>query len=119
MPNNAAGSSGSNQGPLNPALTDAVKGRIDALKAADPGNIAPVPVDLVTASASGLDPEISIAAAQYQVRRIAAVRGIPEESVRGMIEREMRGRVFGFFGEPRINVLALNMALDGKTAHTR
>jgi K+-transporting ATPase ATPase C chain len=119
MPNNAAGSSGSNQGPLNPALTDAVKGRIDALKAADPGNIASVPVDLVTASASGLDPEISVAAAQYQVRRIAAVRGIPEESVRAMIEREMRGRVFGFFGEPRVNVLALNMALDGKTAHTR
>jgi K+-transporting ATPase ATPase C chain len=119
MPNNAAGSSGSNLGPLNPAFTDAVRGRIDALKAADPGNTAPVPVDLVTASASGLDPEISVAAAQYQVRRIAAARGMQEESVRGMIEHEMRGRVFGFFGEPRVNVLALNLALDGKTAHTR
>jgi K+-transporting ATPase ATPase C chain len=119
MPNNAAGSSGSNLGPLNPAFTDAVKGRIDALKAADPGNTAPVPVDLVTASASGLDPEISVAAAQYQVRRIAAARGMQEERVRGMIEQEMRGRVFGFFGEPRVNVLALNLALDGKTAHTR
>ncbi|WP_377702033.1 potassium-transporting ATPase subunit KdpC [Pseudoduganella sp. UC29_71] len=119
MANNAAGSGGSNLGPLNPALTDAVKARIDALKAADPGNPAPVPVDLVTASASGLDPEISVAAAQYQVRRIAAARGLDAEHVRVLIEREMRGRVFGFFGEPRVNVLALNLALDGKTAHTR
>jgi len=119
MANNAAGSGGANQGPLNPALTDAVKGRIDALKAADPGNTAPVPVDLVTASASGLDPEISVAAAQYQVRRIAAARGLDAEQVRVLIERQMRGRVFGFFGEPRVNVLALNLALDGKTAHTR
>jgi K+-transporting ATPase ATPase C chain len=119
MANNAAGSGGSNLGPLNPALTDAVKARIDALKAADPGNPAPVPVDLVTASASGLDPEISVAAAQYQVRRIAAARGLDVEHVRVLIEREMRGRVFGFFGEPRVNVLALNLALDGKTAHTR
>lgn len=119
MANNAAGSGGSNLGPLNPALTDAVKARIDALKAADPGNPAPVPVDLVTASASGLDPEISVAAAQYQVRRIAAARGLDVEHVRALIEREMRGRVFGFFGEPRVNVLALNLALDGKTEHTR
>jgi K+-transporting ATPase ATPase C chain len=119
MANNAAGSGGSNLGPLNPALTDAVKARIDALKAADPGNPAPVPVDLVTASASGLDPEISVAAAQYQVRRIAAARGLDAEHVRVLIEREMRDRVFGFFGEPRVNVLALNLALDGKTAHTR
>jgi K+-transporting ATPase ATPase C chain len=119
MANNAAGSSGSNQGPLNPALTDAVKGRIEALKAADPGNTAPVPVDLVTASASGLDPEISVAAARYQVRRIAAARGLDTEHVRALIEREMRGRVFGFFGEPRVNVLALNLALDGKSTHTR
>ena len=119
MANNAAGSGGANQGPLNPALTDAVKSRIDALKAADPGNTAPVPVDLVTASASGLDPEISVAAAQYQVRRIAAARGLDAEQVRVLIERQMRGRVFGFFGEPRVNVLALNLALDGKSAHTR
>lgn len=119
MANNAAGSGGSNQGPLNPALTDAVKTRIDALRAADPGNTAPVPVDLVTASASGLDPDISVAAARYQVRRIAAARGIGTEHVRVLIEREARGRSFGFFGEPRVNVLALNLALDGKTAHTR
>ena len=119
MANNAAGSGGANQGPLNPALTGAVKGRIDALKAADPGNTAPVPVDLVTASASGLDPEISVAAAQYQVRRVAAARGLDAEQVRVLVERQMRGRVFGFFGEPRVNVLALNLALDGKSAHTR
>ena len=119
MANNAAGSGGSNQGPLNPALTEAVKARIDALRAADPGNTAPVPVDLVTASASGLDPDISVAAARYQVRRIAAARGIGTEHVRVLIEREARGRSFGFFGEPRVNVLALNLALDGKTAHTR
>lgn len=119
MANNAAGSGGSNQGPLNPALTEAVKARIDALRAADPGNTAPVPVDLVTASASGLDPDISVAAARYQVRRIAAARGIDTEHVRVLIEREARGRSFGFFGEPRVNVLALNLALDGKTAHTR
>lgn len=119
MANNAAGSSGSNQGPLNPALVDAVKGRIDALQAADPGNTAPVPVDLVTASASGLDPEISLAAARYQAGRIAAARGMAPEQVRLLIERETRGRAFGFFGEPRVNVLALNLALDGKSAHTR
>ena len=119
MANNAAGSGGSNQGPLNPALTEAVKARIDALRAADPGNTAPVPVDLVTASASGLDPDISLAAAQYQMRRIAAARGIGTEHVRVLIEREARGRSFGLFGEPRVNVLALNLALDGKTAHTR
>ena len=119
MANNAAGSGGSNQGPLNPALTEAVKARIDALKAADPGNTAPVPVDLVTASASGLDPDISLAAARYQVRRIAAARGIDTEHVRVLIEREARGSSFGFFGEPRVNVLALNLALDGKTAHIR
>lgn len=119
MANNAAGSGGSNQGPLNPALVDAVKSRIDALKAADPGNTAPVPVDLVTASASGLDPEISLAAAQYQVGRIAAARGIDAAQVQALIVKETRGRAFGFFGEPRVNVLALNLALDGKTAHTR
>ncbi|CAN7570787.1 potassium-transporting ATPase subunit KdpC [Pseudoduganella sp. LjRoot289] len=119
MANNASGSSGSNQGPLNPALVDAVKSRIDALKAADPGNTASVPVDLVTASASGLDPEISLAAAQYQVGRIAAARALDAAQVQAIIVRETRGRSFGFFGEPRVNVLALNLALDGKTAHTR
>lgn len=119
MANNAGGSSGSNQGPLNPALVEAVKGRIEALKAADPANAAPIPVDLVTASASGLDPDISLAAAQYQASRIAAARGMTEVQVRGIIDREARGRSFGFFGEPRVNVLALNLALDGKSAHTR
>ena len=119
MPNNAAGSSGSNQGPTNPALADAVKGRIDALKAADPGNTAPIPVDLVTASGSGLDPEISLAAAQYQVRRIAAARHVGTEQVRALVEAHAQRPVFGFFGEPRVNVLALNRALDGEAVATR
>jgi len=122
MANNGAGSGGSNQGPLNPALADAVKSRIAALQEADPGNIAPVPVDLVTASASGLDPDISAAAAQYQVRRIAAERKLAPEAVQELIQSHVRGRQFGFFGEPRVNVLALNLALDGqlddKAAHT-
>ena len=112
MPNNAAGSSGSNQGPHNPALLDAVKGRIDALKAADPSNSAAIPVDLVTASASGLDPEISVAAARYQAGRVAAARKLPAKEVLALIERHQIAQVFGFFGEPRVNVLALNMALD-------
>jgi K+-transporting ATPase ATPase C chain len=119
MPNNAAGSSGANQGPANPALADAVKGRIDALKAADPGNTAPVPVDLVTASGSGLDPEISLAAAQYQVRRIAAARHVSTEQVRSLVEAHAERPLFGFFGEPRVNVLALNRALDGEAVATR
>ena len=122
MANNGAGSGGSNQGPLNPALADAVKSRIAALQEADPGNTAPVPVDLVTASASGLDPDISAAAAQYQVRRIAAERKLAPEAVQELIQSHVRGRQFGFFGEPRVNVLALNLALDGqlddKAAHT-
>jgi K+-transporting ATPase ATPase C chain len=116
MPNNAAGSGGSNLGPTNPALADAVKARIDALKAADPGNRAPVPVDLVTASASGLDPEISLAAAQYQASRIAAARKLPRQQVSNLIEAHRKDRLLGFFGEPRVNVLALNLALDGKQA---
>lgn len=112
MPDNAAGSSGSNLGPNNPALLDAVKGRIDALKAADPSNTAAIPVDLVTASASGLDPEISVAAARYQAGRIAAARKLPAKEVMALIERHQIAQVFGFFGEPRVNVLALNLALD-------
>jgi potassium-transporting ATPase KdpC subunit len=112
MPNNAASSGGSNLGPTNPALIDAVKGRVDALKAADPGNTALIPVDLVTASASGLDPDISIAAAYYQAPRIARERQLPVESVRSLIEQQRQSQYFGFFGEPRVNVLALNLALD-------
>jgi potassium-transporting ATPase KdpC subunit len=112
MPNNASNSSGSNLGPTNPALVDAVKGRIAALRAADPGNDAPVPIDLVSASASGLDPEISVAAAHYQAARVARVRGIAVERVHALIAEHTQGRLFGFLGEPRINVLALNLALD-------
>lgn len=112
MADNAAGSSGSNQGPLNPALTDAVKARIDALRAADPGNTAPVPVDLVTASASGLDPQISEAAASYQAARVARARGLPLDQVKQLIALHTEGRTFGFLGEPRVDVLELNLALD-------
>jgi potassium-transporting ATPase KdpC subunit len=111
-PNNATASGGSNLGPSNPALVDAVKGRVAALRAADPGNQAPIPVDLVTASASGLDPEISVAAAQYQAARVARVRGVPVERVRSLIDEHAEGQRFGFLGEPRVNVLELNLALD-------
>ncbi len=114
MANNAGASSGSNQGPLNPALIDAVKGRIDALKAGDPANIAPIPVDLVTASASGLDPEISLAAAFYQAGRIARERQLTVEQVQSIIDQYKQSQYLGFFGEPRVNVLALNLALDQK-----
>src|SRR3984957_9745211 len=106
-------SSGSNLGPLNPALIDGIKGRIQALRAADPGNSAPIPVDLVTASASGLDPEESIAAALYQAPRVARARGLKEKDVRGLIAAQAQGWLLGLFGEPRINVLALNLALNG------
>jgi K+-transporting ATPase ATPase C chain len=112
MPNNAAASGGSNQGPLNPALADAVKGRIEALRAADPGNSAPVPVDLVTASGSGLDPELSVAGVQFQAARIARVRGLSARQVQDLIEQNTQGRWLGFLGEPRVNVLRLNLALD-------
>ncbi len=112
MADNAANSGGSNLGPLNPALIDAVKGRVAALRAADPGNPAPVPVDLVTASASGLDPDISVAAADYQAGRIARARGVPVAKVQALIERSAEGRTLGFIGEPRVNVLKLNLALS-------
>ena len=112
MTTNAGSSSGSNQGPTNPALVDAVKGRIAALRAGNPNNTLPVPVDLVTASASGLDPDISVAAAQYQATRIAAARGLPISQVEALIETQSQGRILGFLGEPRVNVLALNLALD-------
>ncbi|MDR7050351.1 K+-transporting ATPase ATPase C chain [Duganella sp. 3397] len=112
MPNNGAGSSGTNLGPTNAAQIDAVKGRIDALKALDPSNTLPIPVDLVTASASGLDPEISPAAARYQAARVAAARQFNTNQVLALIEQHTRPQYLGFFGEPRVNVLALNLALD-------
>jgi potassium-transporting ATPase KdpC subunit len=117
MPNNAAGSGGSNQGPLNPALVEAVKGRIEALRAVDPGNTAPVPVDLVTTSASGLDPHISVAAAEYQAARVARVRGMAPEQLRSLVAQHTEGRLLGLLGEPRVNVLKLNLALDAAWQH--
>ena len=116
MAYNGQGSGGSNLGPLNPALADSVKGRVDALRAADPGNRAPVPVDLVTTSASGLDPEISVAAARYQVARIARVRGVAPEEVEGIVARHTQGRLFGLLGEARVNVLEMNLALQHASA---
>jgi K+-transporting ATPase ATPase C chain len=117
QPYNAAVSSGSNLGPLNPALTDAVKARIAALKDADPGNNQPVPIDLVTASGSGLDPEISLAAAHYQVTRVATARNLPPERLRALIEQHAERPWLGIFGEPRVNALKLNLALDATATH--
>jgi potassium-transporting ATPase KdpC subunit len=111
-PYNAGASSGSNQGPSNPALTEAARQRIATLRAADPSNTAPVPVDLVTASGSGLDPEISPAAAEYQVGRVARARHMETEKVRELVAANTKGRQLGALGEPRVNVLELNLALD-------
>jgi len=111
-PNNATASSGSNLGPLNPALAEAVKTRVSALKVADPDNTLPVPADLVTTSASGLDPHISPAAAAYQTSRVAKARGLSVTSVQALVNDNTEGRQWGVFGEPRVNVLNLNIALD-------
>ena len=113
-PYNAAASSGSNLGPTNPALVDEVKARVQALHDADSGNTAPIPVDLATSSGSGLDPNISIAAALYQVPRVARARGLSEDTVRSRVEQFIEDRQFGILGEPRVNVVRLNLALDAK-----
>lgn len=112
QPYNATASTGSNLGPLNPALRDAIKPRVAALRAADPGNSAPVPIDLVTASGSGLDPQISLAAANYQAGRVARARGLAPERVQALIAQHTEGRLLGVLGESRVNVLELNLALD-------
>lgn len=117
MPDNGTASGGSNLGPSNPALTDAARQRIAALHAADPGNTQPVPVDLVSASGSGLDPEISPAAADYQLDRVARSRGLSPQRVRELVAANTTGRQFGLLGEPRVNVLLLNLALDRIVAH--
>ena len=112
LPYNAGSSVGSNLGPTNSALTDEVKARVDALHAADPDNAAPIPVDLVTSSGSGLDPDISPAAAAYQVHRVAIARKVSEDRVRDLVAKATIGRQLGFLGEPRVNVLELNRSLD-------
>jgi potassium-transporting ATPase KdpC subunit len=114
VPYAADNSSGSNLGPTNPQLLDAVRQRITVLRAADPENHQPIPADLVTASASGLDPDISVAAADYQIARVAKARGMSVKNVRRLVQRFTEGRTFGILGEPRVNVLKLNLALDGQ-----
>jgi K+-transporting ATPase ATPase C chain len=114
FPDNAGASSGSNLSPTNPALIKAVQDRVDALRAADPGNTAPVPVDLVTASGSGLDPHISPAAALYQMSRVARARQMDARALQQLVDRNTDGRWLGIFGEPRVNVLQLNLSLDVK-----
>jgi K+-transporting ATPase ATPase C chain len=111
-PVSMTGSSGSNLGPLSQTLVDTVRKRVELLQTADPGNTLPIPVDLVTASASGLDPDISVAAAYYQVPRVARLRGISEAAVRILVDQYTTGRQFGFLGEPRVNVMLLNLALN-------
>jgi K+-transporting ATPase ATPase C chain len=112
FPYNSASSAGSNLGPSNPALVEAVKARIEALQKADPGNKAAVPIDLVTSSGSGLDPHLSPASALYQVSRVARERGLPEDRIRRLVEESTEPRQWGFLGEPRVNVLKLNLALN-------
>jgi len=112
FPYNAAASAGSNLGPTSSALLQTVRARVAALRRADPGSEAPIPVDLITASASGLDPDISVAAARYQVPRVARARGLSEAEVEALVDRHIQGRQFGLLGEPRVNVLELNLALD-------
>ena len=114
QPYNGVGSTGSNLGPLNPALLDQVNANAKALREADAGNKQPLPVDLVTASASGLDPEISVAGARYQAARIASARGLSVAQVEAVISAHQQGRILGFLGEPRVNVLEINLALDGQ-----
>jgi K+-transporting ATPase ATPase C chain len=116
QPYNGLASGGSNLGPINPALTSGIKEKIDVLHAADPTNTAPVPVDLVTASGSGLDPELSLAGARYQVARVARVRGLSVAAVQGLVDAQAQGKWLGILGEPRVNVLELNLALDDLTA---
>lgn len=118
QPYNAAASGGSNLGPLNPVLKDAVESRVKALRTADPGNTQPVPIDLVTASASGLDPHISPAAADYQIARVARARGLAPEAVRNLVVQHTEARQWSVFGESRVNVLELNLALDALPAHS-
>jgi K+-transporting ATPase ATPase C chain len=116
FPYNASISSGSNYGPMNDALVEAAKGRVDALRAADPGNTAPIPVDLVTASSSGLDPHSSPAAARFQVARVARARGLEPQAVENLVAEHTRGRQLGVLGEPTVAVLPLNLALDALSA---